>query len=471
MHIDQNGYHYHEHEPREPISPTTYSPAEDAPANGMEVDDEADALASPNPEDDEMTLTLTNGPSIGVQSDKIAQLVSNTTILTLPEKYHVINHTSWNPKEPTILAAAGIALCRIWRISKTSFADDYFDISQPPDDFMVTAMAWSPDGETLAVATRSITSEWTGAVSLWMKNGRSRDELPAAQDMILKLRWNHSGTQLLGLSNFGAGGSSLTLWDTSSSESQRPNQFDCILTNAAWMTDYQFIVCGHGMIVTATRYNQEDLHLETRFGSFIESHKWTHIRHDHVTSTTAVAAEDTAALAIIDREGIVHTTIAHDDVITALAYQPTANPASYATSTARLLATSSLDGSVKIWDTTQGISLVHTLSIGNSSTAMAISFTPDGYLVAAANWNRVLIWSAEAGGLPKASWNGELGQLSKSSLTNGSTNGTDKDSGIEMDEDRAEDEEPNCSLSWDAEGRKLALGVGCQVCFLAIQEV
>ena len=83
-----------------------------------------------------------------------------------------------------------------------------------------------------------------------------------------------------------------------------------------------------------------------------------------------------------------------------------------------------------------------------------MSFTPDGYLVAAANWNKVLIWNAEAGGLPKAASKGVLGKVSNGSLTNG--NGASE----EEDDLGADD---NCSLSWDAESGKLALGFGSQV--------
>ena len=83
---------------------------------------------------------------------------------------------------------------------------------------------------------------------------------------------------------------------------------------------------------------------------------------------------------------------------------------------------------------------------------MAISFTPDGDLVAAANWGRILIWNAETGGMPKASWNGDQGRWQ--SLANG----VDQDSGIGEEEDGL-----THSLSWDADGRKLAYGLGSQV--------
>jgi hypothetical protein len=101
---------------------------------------------------------------------------------------------------------------------------------------------------------------------------------------------------------------------------------------------------------------------------------------------------------------------------------------------------------------------VHNLLLGYAVPAMAMSFTPDGFLVAGANWNRALIWNAEAGGLPKASWKGDLGRLTNGSHTNG--DGVDRN----MEEDGTGGQD--CSLSWDAEGGKLALGVGNQVCSL-----
>ena len=86
---------------------------------------------------------------------------------------------------------------------------------------------------------------------------------------------------------------------------------------------------------------------------------------------------------------------------------------------------------------------------------MAMSFTPDGYLVAAADWNRVLIWNAEAGGVPKFTWKGASSKLPSGMLTNG--NGvSEEDDSLEADAE--------CSLSWDAESGKLALGLKSVVC-------
>jgi len=459
MQIDnQNGYHY-QNEPPVPVSPTNYSPAEDGQTtNGMDIDEEGDARGSPTP-DEQLMLTLTNGESRGVQSEKVAELGPQTSILAVPDKTHV-EHTAWNPKDPTILAVGGDALCRLWYMSRTATSGDnpnhksYVDILDSSHGSLVTTMAWNPTGEVLAVATRDDSSECVGAVSLWSKMGRTLDELPATQDMVLSLRWSPSGNHLLGITSSGTGASSLALWDIQSSQAMPPWPVHNVVTDAAWTSNHQLTICGHDLIASSLLEEGKILTLHSR-GEAPALQSWTHIRYDSRTHTTALAAEESGVLGLIDSSDALRTTTAHDAEITALAYQPVTNLSAYPATAPRLVATSSLDGTIKIWDAKRPFTVVHTLPLGYTTPAMAMSFTPDGYLVAAANGDRVLIWNAEAGGVPKASWKGLLGKLPNGSLTNGDG----------VDETMAEDGlgEPNPSLSWDADGKKLALGVGNQV--------
>lgn len=506
MDIDQNGYS--RLDAPEPTSASN-SPAAEIPdaltgavaagtGNGMDVDededvdgqgvgdggdddDDDDDAPAPAPDQQQQqqharssietrtqTLTLTNGESVGVQSDKVRELGPETSLLCVPDK--IVMHTAWNPQDPQILATGGDALCRIWTVSTKSIQSpegtcperqqqqQFVDTLDPSDTSLITAMAWSSDGEILAVATRSDTPGSTGGVSLWDKTGRSRDELMTVPDMILMFRWNPSGTHLLGITSSGRGRSALVVWDTRSSDAMCPLELQDIVTDAAWSDDQKFTICGHNRIVQMSIETQSIVALHSR----TEEEKyqsWTHIRFDAASNTTAIAAEESAVLGIIDARGNLKTTTAHDAEITALAYQPISNPSSYTFTSPRLLATSSLDGNVRIWDANQPFTTVHVLSLGHSTPPMAISFTPDGYLVAAASWNRVLIWNAEIGGMPKASWKGEPGKWQSLGV-----NGVDQDSGI-----GEEDEGPTHSLSWDADGGKLAYGLGSQVCLFPVR--
>ena len=428
--------------------------------NGMDIDEDGDAHGSLTP-DEQPIQTLVNGESRGIQSEKVAELGPQTSILTVPDKKHV-EHTAWNPKDPTILAVGGEALCRLWHISRTASTSDspnhkaFIDIEDSVHGSFVTTMAWSPNGEVLAVAARNDSSDWVGVVHLWSKMGRVLDELPAAQDMVLTLRWSLSGNQLLGITSSGTGTSSLTLWDIQSSQATPPYQLNNIVTDAAWTSNNQIIICGHDIIASSLLEDGRILTLHNRAETSARQ-VWTHIRYDSRTHTTALAAEESGVLGLIDSSDVLRATTAHDAEITALAYQPITNLSAYPASAPRLVATSSVDGTIKIWDAKRPFNIVHTLTLGYSVPAMAMSFTPDGYLVAAANGNKVLIWNAEAGGVPKASWMGLLGRLPDGPLTNG--NGGDHS----MAEDGLD--EPNPSLSWDAEGGKLALGVANQVCY------
>ena len=491
MEMEQNCDGYSRPDPPEPTSASN-SPAAESPnamigrvtegaGNGMDVDTVDDDAPAPEHASTTtmglaLTPTLTNGESVGVQSDKVRELGPETSLLFVPDKN--VMHTAWNPRDPQILATGGEALCRIWTvatkisgINMTPASSDsinhgqqkgeqkqqqqqqqqYVDTLDPSDNSMVTTMAWSPDGEVLAVATRSDTADWTGRVSLWDKYGKSLDELPTAQDMILKLCWNPSGTYLLGITSTGRGGSALVVWDTRSSDVMPPFQLDDVVTDAAWTDDQRFTICGQNLIANMSLEVPGILPLHSR-NEQEKFQTWTHIRFDPASQTTAIVAEDSAVLGIIDAVDSLRITSAHAAEITALAYQPLSNPSSYSSSSPRLLATSSLDGTIRLWDANQPFTTVHVLNLGHHTPPMAIGFTPDGYLVAAASWNRVLIWIADIGGMPKASWKGE-GKWQSLAV-----NGIDQDSGI-----GEEEEGPTHSLSWDADGGKLAYGLGSQV--------
>ncbi|KAL8718708.1 MAG: hypothetical protein Q9225_004189 [Loekoesia sp. 1 TL-2023] len=464
MDLDQNGFAQHEQsEPKSSLE----SPAAEGAA-GMEVDDDA-------PEPDDPGMSLTNGPSVGVQSDRVADLGAETSVLTVPQRN--VMHTAWSPTDPLLLAVAGDALCRIWTVSTStseaspecpSLNHHYVDLLEQGDESTVTAMAWSPNGQILAVATRNDDTERVGEVSLWSKQGKSMDSLLAAQDMLITFKWNPAGTHLLGITSSGLDSSTLTIWDIRSSQTLPAFQLDHVATDAIWCDDHKFIVCGHSLVAEGFIDPHNSLSFNSRTGPEL-CRNWTYARYDGITESAAIAAEDSGILALLKSDGQIHTTTAHSAEITAIAFEPIVDASSYSPFSSRRLATSSLDGVIRIWDVTKPFSVLHVLKFGRANPPMAISFTPDGYLVAAANANRVLFWSAETGGVPKAVWRGDP-SLTFSGTEDG--NKREESSGpTYMDGDSGigeEDEGCTHSLSWDANGARLAYGNGSQVSLLSV---
>jgi WD40 repeat protein len=408
------------------------------------------------------TPTLANGRSVGVQSDKVAELGPETSVWSLPGAN--LTHASWNPHDSSVLATGGRALCRIWSLSTAALRDPggaprprpFVDLQDPAEATaaaaaaaMVTSMAWSPDGESLAVAMYHPGPHPRGSISIRTKAGDAMDELPGGQEWVLNLRWNGSGSRLFAVTHSDITDSTLMVWDMVSGLPIEPLETSRTIFDGAWLGESDFAVCGAGLIA---RSSLRDRAIEPlQLTALDDAREWSKIRHCPITRTTAVVAESSGGLAILDAAGRLHITQAHEAEITALAYQPLANPSAHRPSAPRLLATASSDGTIKIWDAQQPFALVHTLALGRAAPALAMSFTADGYLVAAASWNRILFWNAETGGPPKATWTGKDGEWHAVDAL--PTNG-------DLDD---HDDGPVHSLSWDADGGKLAYGLRDQV--------
>ncbi|MCJ1243942.1 hypothetical protein MMC30_001139 [Trapelia coarctata] len=417
--------------------------------------------------------TLTNGCSVGVQSDKVAELGPGTTVLRVPDKN--VTHATWNPRDPSVLATGGATLCRLWSLAYAQPSPDpastkqytHVDLFDPMDTSFVTSMAWSPDGEYLAIARYTPAPTASGAISIRTKTGTIVDELPGGQDMVLNLSWNALGTLILGVAHSTEAASTLVVWDAKSGQALQPFELHTSVLDAAWTDDRSFIVCGAGIIGTSHILDRTIDALKTQHSDSGAPYEWSKLRFDPITRTVAVAAESSGDLAIIDAAATFRTIKAHDTDITALVYQPLSSPSAHADASPRLLATSSTHGSIKIWDATRPFTMVQHLTLGRSSPALAVSFTPDGYLVAAASWNKVLFWHAEGGGMPKATWKGKGGewQSVSASAVEGQKRLNGEGEG-EEDGDGDGDAEPVHSLSWDADGGKLAYGLNDQIAII-----
>ena len=410
------------------------------------------------------TPTLTNGCSVGVQSDKVTELGPGpgTTVLRVPAKS--VTHATWNPRDPAVLATGGQTLCRIWSLayppaqaetnSGVSPTKQYMpvDLMDSSDTSYVTSMAWSPNGEYLAVGKYAHTPGPGGNISIRTKAGAFVDELPGGQDMMLNLSWSPSGSLIFGVTHSGDVDSALVAFDLKTGQTMQPYKIQFTVLDATWTDDQSLAVCGADVVAISHIESYSIGPLQEFRISGDAHYEWSKVRYDPITRTIAVAAEQSGDLAILDSSENFHTHKAHDAEITALIFQPLAHSSAHTDTSPRLLVTSSIDGTIKIWDATKPFTLIRSLSLGASSPALAMSSTPDGYLLAAASWNKVLFWHAEGGAVPKATWRGKVGEWQSGLELQANGDGEDVDENVH-------------SLSWDAEGGKVAYALNDQVSY------
>lgn len=150
-------------------------------------------------------------------------------------------------------------------------------------------------------------------------------------------------------------------------------------------------------------------------------------------------------LKIWDSNGLCQTYNAHQGVITALSWQPLQDAPDTLEETERLVASAGEDGAISIWNARSSDTKAK-YSMTMSTAVVAIAFTPDGAYLAGATNEQILIWKTDDIHLPIASWvrNDDAGWRTPQSHASS------------PDEDLF-------SLSWDANGRKLAYGVNSRV--------
>jgi WD40 repeat protein len=256
----------------------------------MDVDEEpnGDGNAYPSPEQLPSPVVITNGPEKGTQVDKISELTAETTFLDLsddsPSRNTILLQCEFNPRDPTILAAAGTdALARMWTFSRTA-AD--LDVQPPhhnllgdglPPNTTATGLSWSSDGLSVAIASEPVESE-TARIEVWNVDGTSIASFDSFESPIINLRWNLSNTLLLALSPE-ARGTLITVMSPTTQDTLQHSLPGHVLIDqpldAAWTSNDEFVLCGgdllrafhcaEGSISPVRKYETREGHALSKF--------------------------------------------------------------------------------------------------------------------------------------------------------------------------------------------------------------
>ncbi|KIW24919.1 hypothetical protein, variant [Cladophialophora immunda] len=462
----------------------------------MDIDEESLAADHHNHEPHiELVLptvhTLATGQSIGVQvaPAKVANLSASTTILQIPsgnnhEASKPLTRIAWRPRDDKLLTAMGDDFCGFWNA-----ADQAPDAIGPPrfqellesgDGKLISAMAWEPNGELLAVATFS---DQSGQIHLFDGQELSMLEaLPASQRAITSLLWHRKGSHLLGIAPYDsdtadpsqAGGSSILLWDLSklsglAEPSTVPVPEILVDVDSAFF-DGNGIICAAGQNAVYCFRAFTDIGSKERWTSGpSDGDQWTFIRcawHGEHDAILVAASAETGSVWMPAQNVLKRG--AHDTPITGLELRPrltsTFNP-----SWKQEFATSSMDGTIKVWQydrESNSITSVCKLIIGHGSPIMALSYSPDGFCLAGASYDAARIWNAEHGHNLMATWKDEQNLWRGSQLKDDDMMSTGGISSVNGDTMQTSSDH---ALIWDGQSRRLAFGLGSQVALIGFQ--
>jgi len=447
----------------------------------MDIDqDQHDNHAYPSPlEGEEATSPIphTEGPEQGTQHDKVEELTPHTTFIRLTDdrwasghfaspgadmgaqaaNAPTLLHCQWNPKDPSVLAAAGSgALARIWSVSRapTSDSDPHHDhvpsnglsLLEPdaPLSTVVSQLAWTSDGNSVALVAES---GGQTAILVCASDGGMLQTFDSAAEQVIKLLWNKSNTALLAISpSPDENGAIITVYQnfpngTSQSLSVLSytlpdHDINAAPLDASWSSDVEFIICGGNFL--ATLFCAEDKIVQVRKFETKPDDALRSVLYDWHSELTATGSE-TGILDLWDTNGRRRSIQAHQGAITSMEWQPLTGPAN--SDDERLIATGGEDCAILIWNARMPESKQRCF-LTMTSPIVRLAFTPDGAFIAGASASQVLIWKVSSPTFPRASWRRKSHPGWESPRT-----------ASDSDEEYAE----HC-LCWDANGQKLAYG-------------
>jgi transducin (beta)-like 1 len=292
-------------------------------------DQSHDNHAYPSPFEGEAAATPvvhTTGPEQGTQVDKVEELSPVTTFIRLSDdsRHGADSHTSpassadanavsspnapillqceWNPRDPSILAAAGTdALARLWTVSRVaaSESEPAHDNVSPhgqallspdlPSNTSITAMAWTSDGSSLAVATDSGSQ---ASINVCSSDGTLLQAMEVSEPPVVKLSWNPSNTALLAIS-YDKTGALVTVYYASAgnSLSHRIEGYDIDRTtlDATWTSDGEFLLSGGDMLVSL--YCADSSIVQVRKFETKEDDSFNHVLFDWRSKLAATSSD------------------------------------------------------------------------------------------------------------------------------------------------------------------------------------
>jgi WD40 repeat protein len=424
--------------------------------------------------------TLTTGESVGIQvaPAKVTDLAHSAKILNLPalanrENSPAVTRICWQPGDRKVVAMIGEDFSGLWQLTDGATAAANPQFRELVNSKLTSAISWQPQGETLAVATYS---DQSGDITLF--DGEEfalTEQLTASQRAITCFLWHQSSHHLFGIAPYNSeetnggshGGSSIVRWNLAdlpdTPETATITVPEILMDMCGAFQSGVGVICAVGQHAIYCCRTSPDFEIEQRWASASGGiDQWTIVRCDWRAGTGLflVAASAENGTIWLPAQNVFKRS-AHDGPITGLELRP--RPASFSSSSKLEFATSSMDGTIKIWrldEESRSIFSVCKVIIGHGSPIMALAYSPDGFCLAGASYDTVKIWNAEHGHNHMATWKDEQNSWSGARLRDDDMMSLGGRSSINGDTPPTTADH---ALAWASDSRTLGFGLGSQV--------
>ncbi|KAF2428708.1 hypothetical protein EJ08DRAFT_735480 [Tothia fuscella] len=407
--------------------------------------------------------TLSIGQSKESLTEQPRDLFPDTSFIS-SDPDTTLEFVKWSPHHPQALFTAGNNTMRTYNIRSSApengLEETYHAGAIHLENYAIEGFEWTGEGTAVFSMSERYENEHGDSMDrkklMTLSNfGQQINLLHPQAGGVVALKYNPDSKLLICLS-FGPL-AVIRIFkrspDSNTFELTHDKTMSAEIYDASWTAPNKFMVCG---ISTLELYS-----VDTDQISLIKSvetpHDWFRISFDPVCDIVACTDECMRALGIMQ--------LGHDDLkvevepfkessITEIAFQPLPNSSTHTPNSPRLLATATANGKIQIWNALLPFTCLYTFSMGMQSAAQTIAFSPDGFYLAAAGYDKLFVWKSEGGGEEaKAVW--KCG------------------GGDERWKCEPGDEDGDAvwlhNLSWDMEGKKIAFGLGGQVAIMRLK--